>query len=108
MDYYDEQGDLAASTTFTDAQGRHYINGDQVTANVWDEFQAVAAEVGQVTAPNLRVVRDGDRWSVLYGANLQGGMSGWGGTPQAAMADFLAQWDQGVRPDFLRGVADAR
>ena len=35
-----------------------------------------------------RLFQDGNQWCVLYGDNLQIGLSGFGETPAKAMADF--------------------
>ena len=32
--------------------------------------------------------KDGNQWSVLYGNNIQEGISGYGDTPELAMIDF--------------------
>ena len=39
-----------------------------------------------------RIYIDGDKWCALYGDNLQDGVAGFGSTPEAAMADFDANW----------------
>jgi hypothetical protein len=40
--------------------------------------------------PNIS--RDGEMWSVLLGNNIQEGVSGFGATPEAAMAAFDTAW----------------
>lgn len=40
--------------------------------------------------------RDGNMWSVLWGANIQEGISGWGKSPEAAMADFDRVWGASI------------
>lgn len=42
--WYDEDGDIVVSTNFTDAKGRHYINGTEVPDSVYDEWLRLAAE----------------------------------------------------------------
>ena len=36
----------------------------------------------------IRVFMDGDKWCALVGLNLQHGVSGWGDTKEAAIADL--------------------
>ena len=43
-----------------------------------------------IFAPKL--FPDGDMWCALFGENLQEGVSGFGKTPCAAMANFDHQW----------------
>lgn len=40
-----------------------------------------------------RVFKDGNMWCALYGVDLQDGVSGFGDTPAAAVADFNACWN---------------
>jgi len=39
-----------------------------------------------------RMYPDGNMWCALYGENLQGGVAGFGVTPEAAAKDFDANW----------------
>lgn len=51
---------------------------------------------GQYTRPSVlyrpSVVRDGSKWSALYGSNLMEGVCGFGDTPEDAMIDFDKNW----------------
>lgn len=38
------------------------------------------------------IVRDGNKWSTLYGSNLMEGVCGFGDTPELAMQDFDRNW----------------
>ncbi len=38
----------------------------------------------------LEIKLDGNMWCVLWGDNLQEGISGWGETPELAMSDFMS------------------
>lgn len=38
------------------------------------------------------IQRDGNQWCVLYGADLQVGIAGFGDSPHMAIMDFNAQW----------------
>lgn len=38
------------------------------------------------------ITRDGTKWCVLFGANLQEGVSGFGDTPAQAMYNFDLAW----------------
>lgn len=40
--------------------------------------------------PHLAI--DGNKWSALYGDNIQQGVCGFGDSPAEAMADFDAEW----------------
>lgn len=56
-------------------------------------IQAIAASYDRPSAifrPSL--APDGDQWCALYGENLAVGVSGFGPTPEAAMAAFDAEW----------------
>lgn len=44
---------------------------------------------------------DGDKWCVLYGPNIQDGVSGFGDTPEEARDAFDAAW-----PKALRGLGE--
>lgn len=37
-------------------------------------------------------IRDGDKWSVLYGSNIQEGVCGFGDTPDEACKEFDKAW----------------
>jgi hypothetical protein len=43
---------------------------------------------------------DGNKWSALYGEDLQNGVCGFGDSPEEAMRDFDRSWEAklGVRP----------
>lgn len=53
----DDNGDVVASTTFTDSKGRHYINGVEVHESVWDEYQRLRAERDRVEDNHLAQCR---------------------------------------------------
>lgn len=38
------------------------------------------------------IAPDGDKWSVLYGSNIQQGVVGFGDTPMSAAEDFNNNW----------------
>jgi hypothetical protein len=39
-----------------------------------------------------KIFLDGNKWCVLYGANLQEGVAGFGDSPELAMVDFDRNW----------------
>jgi hypothetical protein len=41
---------------------------------------------------SIKISLDGDKWCALYGYNLQGGVAGFGDSPDKAMRDFDKQW----------------
>lgn len=45
-----------------------------------------------------RIFPDGDQWCMLYGDNLQDGVSGFGKTPAEAAADFDHNWGNQLLP----------
>lgn len=62
-------------------------------ACVAQEYAAAAQEQQRPSVlykPALSI--DGNKWCALYGDNLQDGVSGFGDSPEAAMADFDKAW----------------
>jgi hypothetical protein len=51
-------------------------------------------EYGLMALLKPRVVKDGNKWCVLYGDNLQDGVCGYGDTPYKAMLEFNKAWDK--------------
>lgn len=43
-------------------------------------------------AAHVKVTIDGNQWCVLYGENLQDGVTGFGDSPDAASRDFDKNW----------------
>jgi hypothetical protein len=78
----------------SNAAGRFYEAGSQLLGATQDA--AVAAM--ELRRPSVqyrpRLFIDGSQWCVLYGANLQDGVAGFGATPAEAMADFDAAWSR--------------
>lgn len=44
------------------------------------------------------ISRDGNKWCVLYGDNLQDGVAGFGDSPDEASRAFDKEWYQKVQP----------
>lgn len=42
------------------------------------------------------IQKDGNQWCVLYGKNLHDGVSGFGDSPDEAMADFDKNWKEKI------------
>jgi hypothetical protein len=40
------------------------------------------------------LMRDGNAWCALYGENIQIGCCGYGASPEDAMVDFDAKWNE--------------
>ena len=55
-----------------------------------------AAEMNLVAVLKPRIFRDGNRWCVLYGDNLQDGIAGFGDSPMLAVYEFSKAWDAKV------------
>ncbi len=51
-----------------------------------------AAEFNLVALLKPSVMIDGNQWCVLYGANLQEGIAGFGDTPYLAVLAFNKEW----------------
>lgn len=52
------------------------------------EFNKISYEENFAVILKITPTRDGDKWVVLYGANLHDGVAGFGDTPWAAMRAF--------------------
>ena len=67
-------------------------NQDTVSNNLITEAQinywAAKQDLVLVAALKPRISKDGDQWCVLYGANLQEGIAGFGDAPHLAILDF--------------------
>lgn len=59
-----------------------------VHAAAIDESEAAYRRRLWAVVLGLTPKRDGNQWCILYGENLQEGIAGFGGTPDAAMRDF--------------------
>ena len=59
-------------------------------------FEALDIFRNEHTRPSVlfrpQISRDGDKWCVLYGENLQDGVAGFGESPAAAMENFDQNW----------------
>lgn len=62
----------------------------QMASGVWQEAAYEHARPSVLFRPAL--VKDGNQWCALYGANLQEGVAGFGDTPDAAMREFDKAW----------------
>ena len=43
-----------------------------------------------------KIFKDGNRWCVLYGENIQEGIAGFGITPNKAIFDWNSEWDREI------------
>lgn len=62
-----------------------------------NDYQFAAMEMGRPSAiyhPSL--VRDGNKWSALYGPDIQQGVCGFGDSPNEAMMDFDREWHKKI------------
>ncbi len=62
----------------------HHLHQEQVRTEYMRQRPSV------MYRPAIRL--DGNQWCALYGDNLQDGVSGFGDSPEAAMADFDKNW----------------
>ena len=51
-------------------------------------FSVIAGDLPVTEVFAIRVFMEGDKWCALVGLNLQHGVSGWGDTKEAAIADL--------------------
>ena len=51
-------------------------------------------EYNLVSILNPSIRKDGDKWCVLYGNNLQDGIYGFGDTPYEAILEFNKAWNR--------------
>lgn len=52
------------------------------------------AEYNLVAMLKPQIFKDGDKWCVLYGENIQDGICGFGDTPYQAVLDFNKAWNK--------------
>ena len=71
---------------------------DRIQQNIAWEFEAIVANRAANEKRNHWAVvfglvpkRDGNQWYVLLGEDIQAGISGWGDSPEEAIADFDKQ-----------------
>lgn len=61
--------------------------------------QAFLWAMQALNAPHVRmrpaVYKDGDKWCALYGPDIQGGVAGFGDSPEQACAEFDKAWGGG-------------
>jgi len=65
--------------------------------NVDHYFQCLCEGIeAMATKPHVlmrpKILKDGNKWSVLYGNNLQEGVCGFGDSPEEACCDFDRNW----------------
>jgi hypothetical protein len=63
------------------------------TWSIQNAFSSAAQDIASAMTRPCVLLRptitiDGNQWGVLYGANLQDGIAGFGDTPEKAMLDF--------------------
>jgi len=97
-------GDIgqAAESALREAFG----NADHVIRCAMQDVAVSFAEHARPSAvyrPSIE--RDGNQWCALYGANLMQGVSGFGDSPELAMADFDANWRQKISEAHSEGEA---
>jgi hypothetical protein len=77
----------AIESAFRDANISHYV---MMAA---EQIRQVASEYDKPSAIyRPKVSRDGNKWCVLYGDNLQDGIAGFGDSVAEAMANFDCAW----------------
>lgn len=55
-----------------------------------------SAEFNLIRVLSPRISIDGDKWSVVYGENMQDGVCGFGTSPIKAMYDFNKAWHKNL------------
>ena len=61
------------------------------------EVQIADYTLFSMLKPSLQ--RDGNQWRVLYGADLQEGVAGFGDSPHEAIVDWSVQWTKKIKAD---------
>lgn len=73
-----------------------YASEQGVLNAQWNAAVAAHQAEDARSAPHVlmrpKMFPDGNMWCALYGCNLQEGVAGFGATPEAAAADFDANW----------------
>ncbi|MBB3257675.1 hypothetical protein F4827_002540 [Paraburkholderia bannensis] len=80
----------AAESALREAFG----NADNVIRCAMQEVTFSLSRPSAVYRPS--VGRDGNQWCALYGENIMEGVCGFGDSPEAAMADFDANWHKKI------------
>lgn len=53
-----------------------------------------AEEINMFSLLKPKLFKDGDQWCVLYGDDIQSGITGFGETPRKAIRAFNKAWDK--------------
>ena len=72
-----------------------HLDASSAIASLQQDFYNVAQEMRRPSVlyrPRLSI--DGDQWCVLYEANLQEGVAGFGESPSLAMGAFDRVWEE--------------
>ena len=57
-------------------------------------FAVEQEELGRFALLKPKIFKDGDKWCVLYGENIQVGIVGFGETPNKAIFAWNAEWNK--------------
>lgn len=71
---------------------REPMHEDYITADIRSQNAQEQSDFNLISMLNPEIKRDGNQWCVLYGADLQVGIAGFGDSPHLAILDFNAQW----------------
>lgn len=61
---------------------------EETQKNYWE----IKRDLALVESLKPSITKDGDQWCVLYGANLQEGIAGFGNTPYQAILNFNSEF----------------
>lgn len=74
---------------------------DLAAADIKYQTEIETQEVNLFAALKPTLKRDGNRWCVLLGENLQEGVAGFGDSPHHAVMDFNENWYKSVKTKEL-------
>lgn len=72
-----------------------HLDGSHAIAMIQQDFSIAAAEMQRPSVlyrPALSI--DGNQWVAFYGSSIHDGVFGFGKSPDAAMRDFDANWQE--------------
>lgn len=57
------------------------------------EFLEIGQQYQRFAMLRPKIYKDGNKWCVLYGENIQDGVAGFGRTPHEAAMDWESNWN---------------
>ena len=60
-------------------------------------FAIEQEDLGRFALLKPKIIKEGNQWCVLYGADLQSGIAGFGDTPNEAILAWNAEWNRKLK-----------